>query len=284
MGHTSCVLRNYVIPNITVPTYCVYIYLLNKRYFCTNEYNEDNDEYINEAYNKRHDRHEDADLYIECNPPISITQLMLTDYTTIAAILKEFIKNLESVNRDKKKSKAAEYQDEVIKILNMHKNKELSDDELKVLQEKIEDITMYYDSIKRIEQMSPDLVKLLIQPDKISAIDYVKSFDDIYGQDLSDLNNFEPYSLECLIIYTLASVFNPLEEVPAVRVSTLVELLQRNVKNHAKLQRERNIKYHIPNSNVSCYDVEDRKKKRNYKEAYAIGIKLVEYLNNINFR
>lgn len=56
------------------------------------------------------------------------------------------------------------------------------------------------------------------QPKNILRI--VRSDDD-----LKSINILNQYSLEVIILYTLGSVFNCIQERPAVRVATLVEQL-----------------------------------------------------------
>lgn len=117
----------------------------------------------------------------------------------------------------------------------------LSDKELYQLQTLIENLTTQFDDFKNIYQISPDLIKIVISNDKPSAKDFIKSHKSLSSDDLDCLDYFDQYTLEAIMLYVISYLFSCINEYPAVRVSTLIDHLNMNVKTQAKLLKDRNI-------------------------------------------
>lgn len=137
-------------------------------------------------------------------------------------------------------SKVSQYQDVVLNMLYNHKNDKMTEDELIQLQLGIEDLTTTYGDIKSIYQATPDFIKKRISPDLPTAKDFLKKscLSEVL---ISDLNLFDQYTLEAIMIYVLSSLFHCIQENPAVRVSTLIEHLDMYVKHQANLLKDRYI-------------------------------------------
>jgi len=189
--------------------------------------------------------------------------------------------NLHSIS----KSNVSQYQDVVFNMLHEHKKDELTEEDLISLQKSIEELTIQFDDIQNRYQVVPDLIKLLISPDKVCAKDYLKSCS-LSSDDLSYLNYFDHYTLEAIMIYVLGSLFNCLHESPAVRVSTLVEHLDTYVQ--AMVYKDRHIALSPSMSNKPLIVNTDNKEQApdNTEQATdkktpakcAIGSLLVEFL------
>lgn len=117
---------------------------------------------------------------------------------------------------DKKKSNG---------VLNDRVN--MSAKELQDLQIDIEDLTMKFDD-KNIFKETPNLTKLLIGTDLQNCKSYLydKLDKDLYS---TSIELFGPYTLEAIIIYVLALLFNSLNNAPYVKLATLLETLNRTV-------------------------------------------------------
>lgn len=199
-----------------------------------------------------------------------------------------------NVCNDIQKSNVSKYQHTVLNELHKYQNFKLSDDELYNLQTKIENLTTQFDDFKNIYQITPDLIKLMICKDKPSAKDFLKSCRCLYPDDLECIDCFDQYSLEAIMLYVMGTLFNCINENPAVRVSTLIDHLDMTVKIQAKLFKNRNIALIPPQPNNISTNTDnkeqttDNKKaidkkeqatdKQAKKKVYVIGSLLVEFL------
>ena len=226
--------------------------------------------------------------------------------TLLESFFQKFYDTLQSnkelnIYDDDSKSNVSHYQDEVIRLLQENDPNSLSEEELVKLQTRIEDLTMKYDDIKNIFQLAPDLVKILVNPNKPSAKEYLKNSMKFSSNDLDIINNLNQYSLEVIIIYTLASLFNCVQtNKPAVRVSTLIEKLDTISRTQANLLKARfkpltaeryrstnpkEIEEQTSKKKVKINEIEEQTSKKKVKKnetlvskPYIIGALLVEFL------
>jgi DNA-directed RNA polymerase len=188
-------------------------------------------------------------------------------------------------------SKVSQYQDVVLNMLHNHKNDQLTEEELKKLQICIEDLTTAYGDIKSIYQATPYFINKLISKDQPTAKDFLKR-SGLSDEIICDLNFFDQYTLEAIIIYVLSSLFHCIQETPAVRVSTLIEHLDMYVQFQANLLKNRYTAINPSKSDriKSNYTTDNNKQatdnnkqatdnKRKSKVFY-IGVLLVEFLVN----
>ncbi|EPS74139.1 hypothetical protein M569_00616, partial [Genlisea aurea] len=89
-----------------------------------------------------------------------------------------------------------------------------------------------------IMRETPNLVKLLIGKDTICAKYYLKDLihEDIYNKYISILGE---YTLEAIMIYVLGIAFNSIQESSIVKMSTLIELLEKTVRTQANIQMKK---------------------------------------------
>ncbi|XP_075097792.1 putative DNA-directed RNA polymerase [Nicotiana tabacum] len=104
----------------------------------------------------------------------------------------------------------------------------------------IEEQTYLYDDIQSLFEATPMMINLLVKKDAPSAKEYLKASKKLTTSELDLLNLFHQYTLEGIIIYIFGCLFNSINESPAVRLSTLVDQLDRMARVHAKLLSERN--------------------------------------------
>lgn len=71
------------------------------------------------------------------------------------------------------------------------------------------------------------LIDLLIKKDVPSAKEYLKASKKLTTDESEFLNRFHQYTLEGIIVYIFGNIFNSQNESPAVRLSTLVDQLDR---------------------------------------------------------
>lgn len=143
-----------------------------------------------------------------------------------------------------KKTKSCQYNELVFEILHKEKQKinnkdsPLHDDvALHNLQMEIENLTMSFDE-KSIYKSVPNIIKLLIPENLESAKDYLLG-RDLEDDDVELLYVFGQYTIEALIVHVLGMVFNPLEDIGMIRVSTLIERLESSVRSQALLLNHR---------------------------------------------
>ena len=143
----------------------------------------------------------------------------------------------DSISSDKKSSNATLYHYEVIKLLmnskSMKSNGEsLSQEEVFYLHKEIEDLTMNFDE-KSVFKSVPSLIKLLICQDMITAKEYLMQKCGLYENDLTYIQVFGQYTLEAIIIHVLRSMFNCVQDLSVIRVSTLIEQIDSTVQVQA---------------------------------------------------
>lgn len=166
------------------------------------------------------------------------------------------------------------YDENVMILLNKGKNDKkrinntivISENELQMLQKKIEDMTSQFDEYSIFNE-TPNLIKLLIGKDLISAKSYLYKYlpQDIYD---SNIAQFREYTLEAIIIYVLGVLYNSIQESSAVRASTLLDRLDRTVRTQANIIK----------TGSSTARVESSKDKQKKENKYEIGKRLLEFM------
>lgn len=142
-------------------------------------------------------------------------------------------------------SNVAQYQDGVLHLLRENKclildNSDSKPEELVALQEKIESLTTSFDDAKTFHHLAPDLTRLLVNENTVTAKEYLKNSNKLSPEDFQIINNLRQYTLEVIIVYTLASLFNSVHtEKPAARVSTPVEQLDTVTREQGRIRNSR---------------------------------------------
>ncbi|KAL6310585.1 hypothetical protein AAG906_019256 [Vitis piasezkii] len=214
-------------------------------------------------------------------------------YSTKDTILEKFWESFYSQLLDDMKihsrseSNVSQYHKYVIDLLNNSKKDKdsFTEEELISIQTSIEDATFKYDDVKNIYQLTPDLIKIIISKDELTAKEFLKKCK-LTKNDLLTLEYFDQYTLEAIIIYVLGVLFNCIQELPAVRVSTLIEHLDTYVRSQAKLfkgytSEERPSTKHKINEDDTSSNVkaeENEMANDKMKNNYAFGVFLVEFL------
>lgn len=175
----------------------------------------------------------------------------------------------------KEQSKPSQYKDDVLLLLNScKKGFPLTDGQLNDIQLKIEDLTMSFDE-KSVFKSCPTLIKMLISDDyHVSAKDFlmtrVKSDEDI-----KMLSVFDQYTIEAIIVYVICQLFTS-DTNTDVRIATLVDQLERNVRSISLLMR-RNKSEVRTTDNVINEELGKNSGKKLEKQ-YHIGTSLVELM------
>ncbi|GLJ45999.1 hypothetical protein SUGI_0968810 [Cryptomeria japonica] len=157
---------------------------------------------------------------------------------TIDLFWKNLYRKIESISSSSDKvSNVTMYQHEVIKLLlqskSMKQNGEyFSHKELFDLQIQIEDLTIHFEE-KSVFKTYPSLIKLLIRQDMIFAKLYLNNKSGLSEQDLTYINGFGPYTLEAIIIHVLGAVYNCVQDLSVIRVSTLIHQIDSTVRVQA---------------------------------------------------
>lgn len=203
------------------------------------------------------------------------------------AFLANFFKKLTRIDKpSSSNTNASKYYDEVIKLLWESKERRndirgFLDTDLQI---QIENLTTKFDE-KSIYKSSPNILKLLIKKDQPNAKDYLRG--RLSTDDFTMLQEFSHYTLEAIIIYVLGLVFNCVQDLPVVRVSTLVEQLESAVRVQALIMVRKNGKVVTSKaeSDVSKEAVQfdskgdiKRGKRKVTRSNYAIGANLVNFL------
>ena len=129
------------------------------------------------------------------------------------------------------------YYDEVFqKLIDFKENhnlKDVSEVELYKLQIKIEKLTMDFNE-NDIYKSTPNLIMKLIGGNMITAKEYLKGkiSNELYND---TIYYFGHYTLEAIIIYVLGILYNCNHELSMIRVSTLLERLDKMVRVQAEL-------------------------------------------------
>ena len=186
----------------------------------------------------------------------------------------------DSISSEKKSSNATIYHSEVIKLLinskSMKNGESFTQDELFYLQNEIEEMTMKFDEISVFKSV-PNLLKLLINNDMITAKRYLIQKCGLSKKDLTSLKVFGKYTLEAIIINVLGSVFNCVQDLSLVRVSTLIEQIDSIVRVQA-VNMGVDKAAGMNNVNSPLNKGKQRKQRKVTRSDYAIGVGLVEFL------
>ena len=180
---------------------------------------------------------------------------------------------------EKDKSLKVQYKDEVINMLiNKKASLPLSDEELRKMQMEIEDLTMVFDD-KSMFKTAPNIIKILIRNNEESAKDYLRGRAN-EKVDIELLSEFDQYTLEALIVHVLSIVFHTYENNSIIRVASLVEQLELNVRRQASLLKSR--RYKKPLSMDDAFQVK-RSGKENLKKSklvmmFPFGTGLVQFM------
>jgi len=180
------------------------------------------------------------------------------------------------------KGEVERYNTKVFQILNeykkvkkSHNTMDQSENELRELQIRIENITHNFDE-RNILKETPNLIKLLIGKDLINAKLYLCKYipPDIYN---STIVQFGEYTLEAIIIYVLGLVFHSIQESSVVRVSTLLGMLDRTVRTQANIINKNKMESSTATSSrVDSSKEGDIKQKKVIN--YEIGRRLLEFM------
>jgi DNA-directed RNA polymerase len=135
---------------------------------------------------------------------------------------------------------------------------------------------MKIESLSRFDEFSifnetPNLVKLLIGRSSENAKSYMyKNISpDIYN---STIVLFGEYTLEAIIIYVLGCLFHSIKESSVVRVSKLIDVLDRTVRSQADIIKK------VKGSTAVSRQVDGCKEGLNGGYKYEIGRKLLDFM------
>ena len=169
------------------------------------------------------------------------------------------------------------YHNEIIKLLVSSKSMEggFSQEKLFSLQRDIEDLTLFFDE-KSVFRTYPSLIKLLIHKDMITAKDYLQQKMCLSETDLACIQVFGKYTLEAIVIHVLGSVFNSVQSLSVVRLSTLIHQIDSAVRVQAINMGMKMDMKKADKLVVSSLTPEKRRKIT--RSHYAIGVGLVELL------
>ncbi|OIT26228.1 hypothetical protein A4A49_54726 [Nicotiana attenuata] len=138
-----------------------------------------------------------------------------------------------------KETNISKYQSAVLELLRKSKVDRYDSDKLYELQKMIEEQAYPYDDILSLFEATPMAINLLVKKDAPFAKEYLKASKKLTTGELDLLNLFHQYTLEGIIIYIFGCLFNSINESPTVRLSTLVDQLDRMARVLAKLLSER---------------------------------------------
>lgn len=174
-------------------------------------------------------------------------------------------------------SKSSQYKESVFEIL--HKSKDrlpLTEKELQKIQMDIENQTSKFDE-ESMFKTAPNLIKILISSDKVSAKDFLRS-KLLENNDIELLSEFGHYTIEALIVHVLCLVFNSVEYDSLIRVASLVERLESSVRIQASLLKYRRCKKHSTDDVFQVKSGMDNKKRSKLVMMYPFGSHLVEFM------
>jgi len=158
------------------------------------------------------------------------------------------------------KSQSLLYKLEVYNLLLKAKSQNdepLSDIDLRNLQMQIEDSSMKFDESTIYKS---NLIKILIQKDRVSAKDYL--LEKLADDEKQMLDEFGQYTLEALIIYVMSLLFSTAETM--VRASSFIDQLNSSVRTHSRLLNSHS-------SRTSSVQLES-------KNQYSFGVFLLEFM------
>lgn len=181
------------------------------------------------------------------------------------AFWNNFYKLIEDSGTSYQASKVSLYHDKVIKLLIDNKSREMSYADLVDLQRDIENLSFGFDEQSLFKSV-PMLIRRLIGTDKINAKVYLTEIFNLSEKNLTYIEKFGNYTLEAIMIYVLGVMFNSVQSLPLVRVSTLIQQLESAVRVQA---------YHLGMSNPKKPKSETTRK---VPSSFAIGASLVQLL------
>lgn len=182
----------------------------------------------------------------------------------------------KSVNLNEARGVKNLYHDKVISLLKEYKDANADDngnviqdpEKLYALQLQIENMTMHFDEAS-IFSSTHNIISQLMGKRMENARDFLrrklKSDDDIII-----LNEFGQYTIEALIVYVLCLLFSSSDI--QIRVASLVEQLEVNVRTQAKILRKRRGAEDLPSRRSGI--------KSSLDKRYPIGSLLVELIEN----
>lgn len=185
-----------------------------------------------------------------------------------------------NISEQKGKTKNIKYKEEVFEILHNAKARlPLSEKELVDIQSGIEDLTMSFDEESMFKSV-PNIIRTLIKEHKESAKDYLRGRVP-ERNDMELLSEFGQYTIEALIVHVLGMVFNTLEYNSIIRVATLVEQLEYNVRIQATLLRCRRCKTRFSTAADDAFQARvtgDARKRSKLEMMYPFGSGLVQFM------
>ncbi|KAF6146901.1 hypothetical protein GIB67_018554 [Kingdonia uniflora] len=109
--------------------------------------------------------------------------------------------------------------------------KQLSKGKLEELRIKIEELTMSFEEAS-VFKSYPDIINLLVgDGKKLTAKDYLlQKKAKLSERDVSYIDLFGAYTIKTIIVYVLGIMFNHLNELPVVRVSTLIDHIDNFIR------------------------------------------------------
>lgn len=135
-----------------------------------------------------------------------------------------------------KKTKNALYKDKVIELLEDFKkthSKPYREEDLEKLQLAIESFTILFDE-ESIHATCHHIMTKLIDPAKVNAKDFV--LERLTSeQDKLIVSDMGQFTLEAIIVFVIGQLYNYNTETTMIRVSTLIDQLERHVKAQSHL-------------------------------------------------
>lgn len=190
----------------------------------------------------------------------------------------------KTINKSIKKNqrghtKSEQYKQEVFDILhNSKKSLPLSEDELKKIQMKIEDLTMLFDEESMFKTV-PNIIKILIRPNQDNAKDYLRR-KYLEMDQIELLSEFGQYTIEALIVHVLGMLFNNEESNTMIRVATLVEQLESSVRKQALFLKSRRsqIPLSMATDGLSNAKMSVKERKSKLVKLYPFGAGIVQFM------
>lgn len=177
-------------------------------------------------------------------------------------------------------SKSVMYKEVVFNVLDKAKQKQkidepFSTETLRKIQTEIEDLTMKFDD-ESMYKTYPNLIKNLIRTNEVSAKDFLRR--RLSQKDIELLSELGQYTIEAIIVHVLGQVFNTQEMKSMIRVPSLVEQLESNVRLQASLLiSRRSQKQKEAKATDDVQSGKDRKISK-LEKSYPIGTCLVEFM------
>ncbi|KAK1572956.1 hypothetical protein Q3G72_035337 [Acer saccharum] len=123
---------------------------------------------------------------------------------------------------------------------------------------------------------TPNIIKILISNDKESAKDYLRN-RALSEDDIELLSEFGQYTIEALIVYVLSMVFTSHDSNSMIRVASLVEQLDSNVRLQATLLKCRRCKQSFSTA-LDKVQKSGKDKRSKLEMMYPFGSGLVQFM------